>query len=252
MGIPTKENKTNTNNIHKGHRERLREEMLACNFHPVHSYKVLEYLLTKVFAQKDVNPLAHELINHFGGFCNVLEARREDLLKVKGMGENAATFIYSLTRIFDYYTQEKAKLNLKIDNPRKYYEGFGKLLANETKEKLMLIVLNNKCEAKKCVYLSTGTDTEVAFDPLNIYDIARTENCTNVVLIHNHPSGNCSPSPADYKNTAKLVEDLKLFKLKLKDHMIVSSNGYYSFQTEGILDKFEKGNILEKNTQNPA
>lgn len=250
MEIPTKDNKTNTNNIHKGHRERLREEMLACNFHPVHSYKVMEYLLTKVFAQKDVNPLAHELINHFGGFCNVLEARREDLLKVKGMGENASTFIYSLTKIFDYYMQEKSKRNIRVDNPKQYYECFGKLIANDKIEKLMLIVLNDKCEAKRCVYLSSGTDTEVAFDPLNIYDIARTENCTNVVLIHNHPSGNCSPSPADFKNTKKLVNDLKLFKLKLRDHMIVSCNGYYSFQTEGELDKYEKTNELEINNKN--
>lgn len=249
MEIPTKDNKTNTNNIHKGHRERLREEMLACNFHPVHSYKVMEYLLTKVFAQKDVNPLAHELINHFGSFSNVLEARREDLLKINGMGENASTFIYSLTKIFDYYLQEKAKLNLKVDSPRKYYEGFGKLIANEKVEKLMLIVLNDKCEAKKCVYLSTGSDNEVGFDPLNIYDVARNENCTNIVLIHNHPSGNASPSPADITNTAKLVKELKLFKLKLKDHMIVSSNGYYSFQTEGELDKFEKGDIFDKNNK---
>lgn len=228
------------NNIHKGHRERLRQELLACNFHPVYSYKNLEFLLTYVFAQKDVNPLAHELINHFGSFCNVLEARKEDLLKVKGMGENAATLIYSLLHIYDYYHLEKAKLNLKVVNPRQYYEGFGKQLAHLDVEKLMLIVLNDKCEAKRCVYLSTGNSNEVAFDPLSIYDIARSENCHNVVLIHNHPSGNCSPSPADFLNTKKLVADLKHFRLTLKDHMIVSSNGYYSFQTEGELDKYEK------------
>ena len=170
-----------TYNVHKGHRHRLRQELIACNYHPVHSYKNLEFLLTWVFAQKDTNPLAHELINRFGGFCNVLEARREDLMKVKGMGENAATFICSLLPILDYYCSEKGKMNLKVQSPRDYYENFGKMLALEKVEKLMLIILNDKCVVKKTLYLSTGSHNEVAFDPLNIYDIAHSVNCSNVV-----------------------------------------------------------------------
>lgn len=244
----TKENNDKQNyNIHKGHRDRLRQELLACNFHPVHSYKNLEYLLTYVFAQKDTNPLAHELIDKFGGFCNVLEARREDLVKVKGMGENAATFLCSLLPIFSYYFEQKSKTNLKVQSPKDYYDNFGKLLSQEKTERLMLIVLDDKCVAKKCVYLSSGTYNEVAFEPLSIYDVARPENCKNVVLIHNHPSGDPTPSPADINNTRKLVFELKNFKLVLKEHMIVSSNGYYSFQMSGEIDKYEKEYLEENN-----
>lgn len=236
----TKKDKTDIKkiNIHKGHRERLRKEMLACNFNPTSEHKLLEFLLTYCYKQKDVNPIAHNLINTFGNFSNVLEARYNDLLKVDGIGENTATFLYSLRHINQFYLQQKSLTKIKLQTSKDFYEYFGKHIAYEDKEKILLITLNSNFQTKKCVFLSSGSENEVAFDPLEIYNIAHNDDCANIILMHNHPSGNPRPSPNDDFNTKTLVDSLKNFRLNLIDHLIVAKDSFYSYSDEGKLYEY--------------
>ena len=106
--------KTNTDNqiipkkvnVHKFHRQRLRDELILNGFN-TSEHKVLEYLLFLCHAQKDVNPLSHELINKFGSFKNVLEASYSDLIKIKDVGDVTAKILTSIVPIFNYYNNQK-------------------------------------------------------------------------------------------------------------------------------------------------
>ena len=90
-------------NSHVGHRQRIRHRVRTEGLENFHDYQVLEYALSFVIPYKDVNPLAHDLINKFGSLGGVLEANEEDLIDVKGMGEASAQFLTSILKIYSYF-----------------------------------------------------------------------------------------------------------------------------------------------------
>ena len=122
---------------------------MSVNFNVVNEHKLLEYLLFHCNAQKDVNPLAHKLINTFGSFSNVLEASFNELLKVDGVGEITACFLHSLLPIYNFYKDQKANSKVKISTSKDYANYFSERLKTESSEKLLLILLNDKYEVIK-------------------------------------------------------------------------------------------------------
>lgn len=231
----------NNSNIHKGHRSRLRNELYANNFTNVSEHKILEYLLFHCNAQKDTNPLAHDLINHFGSLRNVLEANVKDLMKVQGVGEVSAYFLASIIPIMNYINLQKSKGKIKTETASEIVKVYADQIRYNSSEKFLMIALNNKYEAISSRILDVkGFENCVNVNFQECYRYLTSQQCSKLIIMHNHPSDIPQPSPNDIINTKNLVQYLQLLGITLVEHIIVTKDNFYSFRDNGFIDEFYK------------
>ncbi|MBQ0016996.1 MAG: RadC family protein, partial [Clostridiales bacterium] len=238
-----REDNTKLVNLHKGHRARLRKELITMNFDNVEEYKLLEYVLQMTNKQKDTNPIAHNLINEFGSFSAVLDASVDDLKKVKGVGEVSATFLHSLPSMFKLYKKSKLVEKPVISNARQIFEYFGTTFNHMPAEELHVILLDSNSKLIEHKQLSRGNNNQVAFSISSVSELALKLQANAVILIHNHPNGDTMPSVEDVEMTKQIYYSLVFNGIKLMDHIITcyDENSYFSFKNAGILDEFDKG-----------
>ncbi len=223
--------------VHEGHRARMRDRILKDGIESLQSHEVLEYVLYAFVPRKDTNEIAHELIEKFGTFSGVLDADYEQLMTVKGISEVTATFLTSLKGIFGYYQLDKAKAKKKVDTLKKVVDYMQGLIGYETKEKAYLLLTNNQSELITTKLLSSGTVDQVGIHVREISELALRYKATNVILCHNHPSGNVSPSVDDVGLTRSIYTALRMINIRLLDHIIISGNEYYSMKFAGDLNE---------------
>lgn len=225
----------NSENCHAGHRERLYQTLMACNFEPVQEHLMLEYLLFDIFKRIDTNPLAHRLINKFGNFCNVFEAREEDIAKVDGFGKASARALKNLFRFNNYYSIRKRNIKFKLSNPVEYMKFFKDKLRISKTENLAVVALNDSCEVIAFQIFEGSSVNEIKFDIREIFDVARSNNSYRIVLVHNHPGGSPQPSASDILNTYNLYKQLITLSVEIHDHIIITENSYFSFDKNHLL-----------------
>lgn len=219
--------------IHDGHRKRMkdrfREEGLD-NFDEVH---VLELLLFYCVPQRDTNPLAHRLLNHFGSLPQVLEAKPEELEKVEGVGENISAFLSLTTAVSRYYLVRKAmqeKILSTTEDCGKYLIPFFYGRSNET---VFLLCMDAKCKVLCCKEVGEGSVNSAGVPIRRIVETALNANATTVVLAHNHPSGLALPSDEDIRTTYRVARALEAVEITLADHMIVADEDAVSLLQSG-------------------
>lgn len=105
------------------------------------------------------------------------------------------------------------------------------------REHLWMMTLDSSRTLRKLELLGVGTQRTVLIDPMEVYHRALLRRAAAIVVIHNHPAGNLSPSRADKTATAKLLEASRLLNIELLDHLIISEEGYFSFLDEGVFEK---------------
>lgn len=223
--------------IHEGHRTRMRDRILKDGIESLQPHEVLEYILYAFVPRKDTNEIAHELIDKFGSFSGVLDAEYEQLIAVKGISEVTATFLTSLKGILNYYQLDKAKAKKKVDTLNKVVEYMQGLIGYETKEKAYLLLTNNQSELLATKLLSSGTVDQVGIYIREISELALRYKATGVILCHNHPSGNVSPSMDDIGLTRSIYTALRMINIRLLDHIIISGKKHYSMKFNGDLNE---------------
>lgn len=216
--------------VHEGHRERLKARFLKSGLDSFNSHQVLELLLFYAIPRKDTNPLAHELLDTFGGLPEVLDASVEELCRVKGISEHSATLIVLCGQLLKRYHSEKRKERTKFTSIDSVGEYLFPMFLNERCEKAVVLCLNNRWELLGCTVLSTGTLTGTEARAREIIEIAMKHQATNVILAHNHPAGFAMPSGQDISTTRYLRKALKLMDLTLLDHLIFSPDDFTSFR----------------------
>ena len=227
-------------NDHSGHRSRLRDRVRREGLDSFYDYQALEYVLTFVIPYKDVNPLAHSLINHFGSFAGVFEASEKDLMRVSGMGEVTAHFLTNLKNIFTYYERDKARTIVKITNTMQTYQYVCNFLRKKLIEEMYVICLTAKNKIICVEKVSEGTANEASISMRLISQKMSDTNCSNIIIAHNHPSGDSTPSDDDDKFTKGLITSLSINGCHLMDHMIIGENGdFYSYRNAGLLDTYK-------------
>ena len=224
-----------TTNNHAGHRKRIRHRVRTEGLDNFHDYQVLEYALSFVIPYKDVNPLAHELINKFGSLGGVLEAHEDDLAKVSGMGEVSAQFLTSIIKIYSYYEKEKSKQMDLLFSPDTAVRYVRSLLQGKLMEELYVICLTPKNKIVKVERVARGTGSEAKVNIRLITDLVARNNVYNIIVAHNHPNGSPEPSAEDDKFTKALVTTLAINEVYLLDHIIIGDNTYFSMMEKGIL-----------------
>ena len=155
----------------------------------------------------------------------------ETLEKIKGIGKVKAIQIKAVCELATRINNPINKLKKKENRPSDVDSIFMQELKNEKHEKLKLILLNSKNEVVKNIELKTGSINQISVAPAEILKEVIKEELDKFILIHNHPSGDSTPSKADLDFTKKVEECSKLFKLNFLDHIVIGKDNYTSIKT---------------------
>lgn len=226
-------------NIHKGHRERLRTLAKTVGIDNMPEHQALELILSFVIAQKDTNPIAHALIKEFGSISNVFEASTENLTKVKGVGTVAAEFLQLCSKIPLVYKKSKLASKQVLDRPSAVIKYLNSAIDIADTEKFYVSYLNARCELIKTETLGSGSTSKIVVNIKDLLQNILKLPTTGIIICHTHPNGAAKPSYEDSQFTKQVMMCLKTVGLKLLDHIILSHDGNYSFLNNGDLTKYE-------------
>lgn len=224
-------------NIHTNHRERMRKRFQENGFDSFSEHEVLEYILFHAIPRKDVNPLAHRLIKHFGGLDRVLEANERELMQVEGIGPAAARLISMLLAVDRYYRMMKTRPARIVNSLEEIGEHMESLLYGAKIEIVYAMYLDDRNHMIKVERCFEGTINASTVFVNMLTSRMITLGATQVVIAHNHPSGLALPSREDMVLTGHLKNKLNTLGLKLLDHIIVAPDGYVSLR---LSDRFKE------------
>ena len=216
-------------NIHKGHRQKVKDRYYETGLAGMPDHNIIELLLFFGIPQKDTNAIAHELIDRFGSFSGVLEAKREELIAVKGMTESAACLLTMILPVYKRYVEDLHKKKPDLSNKSDYVKYLKPLyLDAPNNERIYILCLDSNDKLVACKKISEGDFSSALFDVRKIVSAVLEVNAKKVIISHNHPNGMVNPSAADCEITADIRELLKYLKVKLIDHVIITDTGYCS------------------------
>ena len=214
--------------IHAGHRERIRERLRTAGLGAFSEHEVLELLLTYAIPRVDVNPLAHELIATFGNLSAVLDADESELMRVKGMGKNAALLLTMMPQLMQRYQLSSLgdrPVIMTLADAKTYC---APLFIGASEEHIYMICLDQAGHVLHRTLLHTGTVNQVVLHPRTVVETAIRHHAHAVILTHNHPSGLAEPSQADLDLTKRIGSALFMIGIKLVDHLIFAGSGAFS------------------------
>lgn len=224
-------------NIHEGHRERLRETYRKQGMDGMADHVVLELLLTYAIPRKDVNGIAHRLLNTFGSLLSVLEAEPKQLSSVKGVGERTATYLHTLFdlhRRLDLASVDRSSGAARLITPQEACRYAVALGMGDRYETLRVICLDVNMTVLHTEALQIGSLSRVSFEPRRVIEIAMLHKARKLILTHNHPSNILFPS-ADDIETAKMIAEIgSKLEIDVCDQLILTKNAAYSYQYERV------------------
>lgn len=224
-------------NIHAGHRERLRQEFAKNGFEDWQEHKVLELLLQDTLKRVDTNDRAHRLINACGSFPDVFRASREHLESVEGIGKKTSEYIWMLGEFLRYYNKKRynvKRMKLDSENCREYLLN---LFDGKKRENFFMICLDAENRIIYRERIFEGGFDSVDMDITKIMRSAVQCDASYVLLTHNHPSGIAKASQADITSTQTIERTLFFCDIKLFDHIIVADGKCISMREEGYLKR---------------
>ena len=218
---------------HDGHRARLRGEFLArADSFPDH--KLLELLLFYANPCKDTNPLAHELLDHFGSLSGVLDATPEDLQRISGMGEHGAVLIKTVKELSNRYLAGRTSVQGIVRTAKECYQLLYPYFFGARNEMVYLLCMDGKRKVLGIRRISEGNVNAAAVNARLIVEAALSLNSAAVVLAHNHVSGIALPSQDDVSTTKRLHGLLEQVGVTLTDHLIFADDDMVSLRESGI------------------
>lgn len=202
---------------------------------------MLELLLTYAIPRKDVKPVAKSLIERFGSLEKVFSATEKQLCSVSGIGTNAAILI-TLVKNIQLRCAKCKNSNIKVlSSSNKSREYFKNLLSDESKEKFLIVSLDNSNRIIACHTLAEGDINHIDINPRDIVETMLLDNASKAVIAHNHPFGTAEPSANDIDFTLNVRNILSSVNVKLADHIIVGDGESMSMgSTERFARFFNK------------
>lgn len=230
------ENKEDNKQPHYlGHRKRLKEKFLNSDPSSVNDYELLELLLFQAVPRRDVKPLAKELLQKFGNFNQLINAEKDKIFAVDEAKE--PTYLQLrllkelLNRIFQSEVKEKNIISSwsALLDYLKFNMGCLKI------EQFRVLFLNKKNILIADEVVATGTIDQTLVYPREIVKKSLFHEAGAIILVHNHPSGNTKPSKSDIDLTTQIINACNMINVTVHDHVIISSDNYYSFKSNMLL-----------------
>jgi DNA repair protein RadC len=219
------------NHAHQGHRQRKKEQFLKSGIEHLPEHEPLEFLLYYAIPRGDTNETAHALIKKFGSFSAVVNASYEELLTVKGIGENAASLICFSKMFSQLYLKNNAETKMKKLNSSDSIKDFcSAIFAGATEEEFHCLYFTDNLNLIEHEKICAGKLGEVDIPIRKITRSILKNNCSSLVITHNHPSGSCMPSRADIDSTNAIRNIFSGMEVALIDHIIIGRDGALSMK----------------------
>lgn len=220
-------------NIHKEHRERVKQRFRDEGLDHFSEVHALELLLFFAIPQKDTNPIAHELLERFGSLTQVLDAPAEELEKVAHIGSHASTLLTLTRELSRYYMVHDHKVCDILTDCKACGDYLVPYFVGRRDETVFALCLDAKSKVICCKELGSGSVNATAISVRKVVEAALSVNATSVVLAHNHPSGFAMPSQEDILTTRRIGYALDAVGIILADHIVVADGDYVSLAQSG-------------------
>jgi len=213
-----------------GHRERLRDRFLDGGPDAVTEYELLELVLFRAIPRRDVKPLAKALIAKFGSFAEVVSAPRPRLREIEGLGEAAIAEIKIIQAAANRLARGEVKKRTVLSSWSAVLDYCRTTMAFADKEQFRVLFLDKRNQVIADEVQQTGTVDHTPVYPREVIKRALELSATALILVHNHPSGDPSPSQADIQMTKAIIEIAKPLGIAVHDHIIVGKSGHASLR----------------------
>ena len=229
---------------HAGHRERLRERARGAGIHHLPDYELQELFLFRSQPQGDVKPIAKALLTRFGSLAATLAASVEDLMTVraedsrgrsKGVGAETALDLTALHEVSRRLAKEEANKRTVISSWTALLAYVRLSLQHEPREQFRVLYLDKKNQLILDEIQNRGTVDHAPVYPREVVRRALELSASAMIIVHNHPSGDPTPSRADIDMTKQVIEAARSLSLQVHDHLIVGREGVASFKQLGLM-----------------
>jgi len=213
-----------------GHRKRLRTRFRDVGADAVSDYELLELVLFRAIPQRDVKPLAKELIARFGSFAEVVAAPRGRLKEIMGVGDAAVDELKIVQAAAGRLTRGQLGKRPVLSSWTSVLDYCRTAQAFADKEQFRVLFLDKRNRLIADEVQQTGTVDHTPVYPREVVKRALELSATALILVHNHPSGDPTPSHADIQMTQAIVDIAKPLGIAVHDHIIVGKDGHASFK----------------------
>jgi DNA repair protein RadC len=218
-----------------GHRDRLRERFAADMGDTLPDYELLELFLFQIIPRRDVKPLAKQLIARFGSFAEVVSAPVDQLAACEGLGETSALALKTIQAAAKRLARQNIMQKPILNSHAAVMDYCRIAMAYEGVEQFRILFLNNKNVLIGDELQQVGTVNHTPVYPREVVKRALELGATALILVHNHPSGDPSPSRDDIDMTKRLRDAGKPVGIVIHDHFIIGKNGLVSLAEQGVI-----------------
>ena len=222
---------TNATPHFTGHRERLRERFRRGGSSALNDYEFLELILFRAMPRRDVKPIAKALLARFGSFAEVLAARPERLDEIAGLGEAAVTELKIVEAAARRLAQSTIEKRQNLGSSSAVLDYCRTAMAYIDHEEFRILFLDKKNQLIADEVQGVGTVDHAPVYPREIMRRSLELGATALILVHNHPSGDPSPSTADIAMTVQIVSLGKALGVMVHDHLVIGRHGHASFRS---------------------
>lgn len=214
--------------------ERPRERLISHGVTSLSNEDLLAIILKTGTKDTSAKALASTVLSTVNNISNLKDKNYYQLIKIKGIGPSKASIVLASIELGKRINNEYSTIiNQKMNTPEIIFKHYDHLLKDKKQEHFYVVYLDNQKKLIEEKLLFMGTINRSLIHPQNIFKEAYLLDATAIICVHNHPSGNVTPSNEDIKITKQLVEIGHLFGIKLLDHIIIGNNKYYSFFESG-------------------
>ena len=218
-----------------GHRSRLRKRLAEGGGEALLDHELIEYLLALAIPRRDTKPLAKALLREFGGIGGVLTADGEALAKMDGMGETSVAAIKIAHAAAIRLLRSDVAVRPVLANWQALLDYLRADMVHHAIERFRVLHLDTKNMLIRDEVMSTGTIDQAAVHVREVIRRALDFGSAAIILVHNHPSGDPSPSRADIDITRAIAEAGKRMGITVHDHLIVGATGHVSLRAQGLI-----------------
>jgi DNA repair protein RadC len=213
-----------------GHRERLRGRFREAGPDALSDYELLELLLFRALPRRDVKPLAKSLLEKFGSFAEVISAPESRLAEVKGLGDSAVTELKIVQAAASRLLRGAVKKRRVLSSWSSVLDYCRSAQAFSDREQFRVLFLDKRNQLIADEIQQTGTVDHTPVYPREVVKRALELSATAIILVHNHPGGDPTPSHADIEMTKRIIEIARGLGIEVHDHIIVGRDGHASLK----------------------